>query len=133
METRFRREMAALSGVLAMSHEFCRLNGVDDGNRDTIDFVLEELFTNAVKYGVQADDEILITLDRVGDEIRLSITDFDADRFDIREAAEVDVEQPLEARTPGGLGIHLVRKLADRIEYDYADRIGTTIVHRRLE
>jgi len=133
METRFRRELAALSGVLAMSHEFCRLNKLDGGNRDTVDFVLEELFTNAVKYGVQADDEVLITLDLVGDEIRLSITDFDSDRFDIREAPEVEVDLPLESRTPGGLGIHLVRKLADRIEYHYADRIGTTIIHRRLE
>lgn len=133
MEMRLRREMSALSSLLTMSEEFCRLNGLTGPNRETIDFVLEELFTNAVKYGSSDPGEILIVLDRRQSELHLSVTDFDADRFDPREVPEVEVGEPLDARRPGGLGIHLVRKLADRIEYEHHDRTSRITIFKRLE
>ena len=99
MELRVRREMKELSSVLAMSEEFCRLNEVDGANRNGVDFVLEELFTNAVKHCPEREDELLILLDRLPGDVSLSLTDFDADRFDIREATETDINKPLEERT----------------------------------
>jgi len=44
----------------------------------------------------------------------------------------VDVDRPLSERQPGGLGIHLVKKLMDRIEYNYVERRGTTKFFKRL-
>lgn len=132
MQKRFRRELDALSAVFALSEEFCAANDVSPADRHLIDFVLEELFTNVVKYGRQQPDEILVTLARNGDEAVVSVTDFDADRFDIREAPEPDVTLPLEQRTPGGLGIHLMKKMVDRIDYDYENRTSTITIHKRL-
>jgi len=114
-----------------MSEEFCRLNDLASADRSTVDFVLEELFTNSVKYGGK-DGEIQVALECGRGEVRLTMTDFDTERFDLREAPEVDVDRPIHDRTPGGLGIHLIRKIADRIEYDYRDRVGTTTVFKRL-
>ena len=34
----------------------------------------------------------------------------------------VDVDAPLENRTPGGLGLYLVLKMADSIHYEYRNR-----------
>jgi anti-sigma regulatory factor (Ser/Thr protein kinase) len=133
MEMRFRREMSALSGLMAMSEEFCRLNDLEGKNRATVDFVLEELFTNSVKYGSQNEGEVLIALDRCHGELHLSFTDFDADRFDPREAPEADIDLPLGERKPGGLGIHLIKQLADRIEYDHHDRTSRITIYKRLE
>lgn len=133
MEMRLQREMSALSSLLTMSEEFCRLNGLTGPNRETIDFVLEELFTNAVKYGSSDPGEILVVLDRRQDEFHLSVTDFDADRFDPRELPEVEVGGTLEERHPGGLGIHLLRKFADRIEYEHHDRTSRITIYKRLE
>jgi anti-sigma regulatory factor (Ser/Thr protein kinase) len=133
MDMRFRREMAELPGVLAMSEEFCRINQLASEQRSTVDFMLEELFTNAVKYGSRGG-EILLALDWRDGELRLALTDFDSERFDLRDAPDVDIMLPLEKRTPGGLGIHLIRKLADRIEYDYhdRDRVGRITIVKRL-
>ena len=36
-------------------------------------------------------------------------------------AAPPDLTGPLEGRNPGGLGIHLIRNMADRIEYRRED------------
>src|SRR5512140_832600 len=132
MQKRLRRELNALSQVFGLSEEFCAANGVPASDRNLIDFVLEELFTNVVKYGRQQPDEILVTLDRNGDEVVMSVTDFDADRFDIREAPEPDVTLPIEDRTPGGLGIHLLKKMVDRIDYDYENRTSRVTIYKRL-
>jgi anti-sigma regulatory factor (Ser/Thr protein kinase) len=54
--------------------------------------------------------------------------------FDPTHGPEVDTTAPLEARKPGGLGLHLVRKLADAIEYRYdaGARQGRTTFMKRL-
>ncbi|HXI12722.1 MAG TPA: ATP-binding protein [Thermoanaerobaculia bacterium] len=119
MHTRFRRELSALPAVFAMSEEFCARDETLESEKYTLDFVLEEIFTNLVKYGSGEDDEILISIDQKGQELVLSVTDFSALPFDMRDAAAPDVTLPLEERTPGGLGIHLVRRMVDRLDYDY--------------
>jgi anti-sigma regulatory factor (Ser/Thr protein kinase) len=43
------------------------------------------------------------------------------DRFDVTEAPEANVDLPIEQRRPGGLGLHLVRRMLDRVEYEYSD------------
>ncbi len=132
MHDRFRRELHALSAVFAMSEEFCALNAVGKSEQNTLDFLLEEIFTNLVKYGPTRGGEILITLDRDGTHLILSVTDYDADRFDIRDLPPPDVTLPLEERTPGGLGIYLVRQMVDRIDYDYENRTSKTTLYQKL-
>ena len=41
------------------------------------------------------------------------------DAFDVTKAPDVDIELPIEQRRPGGLGLHLIRRLLDSIEYEY--------------
>jgi serine/threonine-protein kinase RsbW len=54
--------------------------------------------------------------------VKVSLTDYDVDRFDPREVPAVDVDAPLEDRAPGGLGLYLVLKMADSIHYEYRNR-----------
>lgn len=132
MQMRFRRELHALPAVFSLSEEFCARNTLTESDKNVLDFVLEELFTNIVKYGRQQPDDVLIAVDREGDQLVVSVTDFDADRFDIREAAEPDVTLPVEKRTPGGLGIHLIRKMVDRIDYHYENRTSRITIYKKL-
>jgi anti-sigma regulatory factor (Ser/Thr protein kinase) len=37
-------------------------------------------------------------------------------------APDADVDRPLEQRTPGGLGLHLIRRMVDSLEYRYDDK-----------
>jgi anti-sigma regulatory factor (Ser/Thr protein kinase) len=54
--------------------------------------------------------------------IEVSLTDFDVERFDPTVAGDLDIDAPLSERTPGGLGLYLVLKMADSIHYEYQDR-----------
>lgn len=118
----FPRRIDALSDLFSFSAEFYACHGVGGDVAYSADFVIEELFTNLVKYNAGGECSIEVGLRRDGDLLEVSLTDFDSERFDMREQGEVDVSAPLDERTPGGLGIHLVRKFAKRIDYDYVDR-----------
>jgi anti-sigma regulatory factor (Ser/Thr protein kinase) len=132
MQTRFVRDMNALPAVFAATEEFCVRHDVAPDARNAIALVVEELFTNAVKYGVRQRDQLEVRMECRDGDFELALTDFDADEFDVTQRPEVDVDRPLEERTPGGLGIHLMRHLVDRIEYDYRDRRSTITVHKKV-
>ena len=59
------------------------------------------------------------TLGRDDSQVTFSLTDFDVDPFDVTKREDVDVSAPLSERSVGGLGIHLVKKIVDKIEYQY--------------
>lgn len=128
-----RREVAALPEVFDLVGRFFAGDGSAPELRRTVEFVLEELFTNCVKYNPEGRDGIDISLAEAGEELQVTVVDSDSERFDIRtDAPVVDLSAPLEERKPGRLGVHLVRKLVDRVEYDYDDRVSTIRLFKSL-
>ena len=132
-ERGFRRSFDSLGEIFAFMDAFFEADAIGSAADYALRFGVEELFTNMVKYNPKGAGEILLALERHPDRVSASLTDFDADRFDIREAAPVDTGRPIEERTPGGLGIHLVRTLMDRIDYEYEGRRGRTTFVKMLE
>ena len=51
----------------------------------------------------------------------MTLTDYDVDPFDVTKAPDVDVTLPIEQRRPGGLGLHLIRRLMDSVDYEYSE------------
>jgi sigma-B regulation protein RsbU (phosphoserine phosphatase) len=108
-------------------------SGLDPNVRFPVELALEEIFTNIVKHNREGKGEIRIELAIVDDDVVVTMTDFDAPRFDpVAEAPEVDIHQPLEMRKEGGLGVHLVKKMMDRIEYSHHNRTSTITLHKRM-
>ena len=89
----------------------------------------EEIGTNIIKYGYDDEQEHGITLrvECLADCFRLQILD-DGHPFDARQVPEPDLEQRLEERQPGGLGISLVRRLARRMDYERRNGINALTV-----
>jgi anti-sigma regulatory factor (Ser/Thr protein kinase) len=98
-----------------------------------VEFIAEELFTNLVKYNRDGTEDIAIGLSWQPPEVVLTLRDFGVEGWDLTRVAPVDTEAPLERRRPGGLGLHLVRQIADRIDYAYENRNSTITVTKRLE
>ena len=133
MEKKFRRDISSLNDIFDFVHDFLILNHIDDAVRFSIDFMVEELFTNMVKYNPGNSNDILINITKIGSRLTLSLTDFDVDPFDLTKTAEVDVTRSLAERKVGGLGIHLVKKMVDDIDYEYVDRMSKITVTKNLE
>ncbi|MGH8494575.1 MAG: ATP-binding SpoIIE family protein phosphatase [Gammaproteobacteria bacterium] len=118
----FRRTFDALDDIFAFTTSFFEHASVPPSIRGTVDLCIEELFTNMVKYNPRGREDIRITLQAVNDYIDVSLTDFDAERFDSKATPDADIHAPLDQRMPGGLGLHLVRRMADSLDYKYSDR-----------
>ncbi len=85
----------------------------------TVDLVVEELLTNMVKYGLGSDAGVIVGLVPIEDGVEVTLVDRDVESFDITRSAVVDIHAPIEERKPGGLGLHLIRQMADSVEYEY--------------
>jgi serine/threonine-protein kinase RsbW len=84
-----------------------------------LNLVLEELFTNIVKYGFDAPAEhaIEVGLERRGDVVHVHVAD--AGRpFDPRDVPPPNLAADLDHRPIGGLGVHLVRRLTEDLAYE---------------
>ena len=118
------RRIGALDELVERTGEAFARERIAPELRHTVDFVLEELFTNVVKYGRRSAAGVRVEVSRIGEGVEVTLIDEDAERFDPTQAPEADIHRPIEERTPGGLGLHLIRKLVDSIEYRYVDERG---------
>jgi anti-sigma regulatory factor (Ser/Thr protein kinase) len=106
---------------------------VDDRTRMVLHLAVEELFTNMVKYNSGQSGEIDIEIRIDDDRVWVALIDRDTDPFDLSDVDPVDVDQPIERRRRGGLGLHLVRSMVDTLDYQYRDREMRVSVSTLLE
>ncbi len=132
MEKRFARDLEALGDIHTFISEFAGQNELDSATTYAINLAVEELFVNMVRYNKRGENAISVGLRREGDEIKISLIDFDVDPFDITQFEEFDTTQSLSQRRAGGLGIHLTRSVMDSICYEYADRQSKITLTRRV-
>lgn len=126
MSATFGRDILALPEVFEFMGRFFATAAVDAKLRFAAELSVEEVFTNFVKYNAGGRDGIGICLRLDRDKLSISLSDYDAPRFDIMsDAPEPDIDLPLAQRTPGGLGLHLVRKMMDRVDYRHENGVGT--------
>ncbi|MCX6893184.1 MAG: ATP-binding protein [Verrucomicrobia bacterium] len=121
-ESRFQNRIAELSRVTQEAVQFIEARGVGEQASYIANLAIEEMVTNTLKYGYDdtAVHQILLRIEVHHAAVVLVIED-DGHEFDPLKAAEPDLNTPTEQRAPGGLGIHLVRKLAERLEYQRCD------------
>jgi serine/threonine-protein kinase RsbW len=131
MQDSFKREIDSVRSIHGLVHAFFSERDIDSDYLFAVDLAVEEIFTNMVKYG-DGDREIDVELDLQDDRLTIRLTDHDVSPFDITAAEEIDIGRPLQERPIGGLGIHLVKKLMDEIDYVYEDRRSTIILVKRM-
>lgn len=122
MHKKFKRNFGELARIVALTESFFETAGIHRSLRTPVDLCIEELFVNMVNYNKETTQDIEIALDAIPGGLEVSLTDFDVERFDPTESRTVDIDAPLSARTPGGLGVYLVLKMVDSIHYEYHDR-----------
>ena len=132
-ERRFRRDIGSLGDLFDFVDGFVGRHGIPDDPAFDLRLALEELFTNMVKYHPEGADSILIRLELQDAIVRATLQDFDVESWDVTRAPEPDVAAPLETRRPGGMGLHLVRKVTDDLRYEYRDRSSTITVTKRIQ
>jgi serine/threonine-protein kinase RsbW len=94
---------------------------------------LEEIVTNIIVHGYrgQAGRPIVVQISQVGPEIVATVED-QAPPFTPLEQPAPDFTVPARDRPPGGLGIFLVRKMMDRVEFQRVNGHNQLTLRKRF-
>lgn len=128
----FERSFDALDAVFAFVQPLLAAHGVDASEAYAIEMTIEEFFTNMVKYNASGSGRLGVELHCGADAVTCRLTDPDSDRWDPTAAPDANLDLPVAQRRPGGLGIHLVRRLVDSIEYEYVGRCSRITFRKTL-
>lgn len=112
---------------------FGRECGLSDDDLHDLHLILDEVVINIMKYAYPDDGRhvIHVHVERRGDRLTARIED-DGRPFDPTAAEPPDFDVPIEERRIGGLGIHIVRTLADTVTYRRENECNVLIVERAL-
>lgn len=93
----------------------------------------EEAVSNIIQYayGSVQERQIAVTLTYEKTAVKLEFRD-DGSPFNPLEAPPPDLDAPLEERQNGGLGIHLMRSLADEASYAREGKTNVLMLTKRL-
>ncbi|HKT41629.1 MAG TPA: ATP-binding protein [Rhodanobacteraceae bacterium] len=127
-----KRSLDELQAIVAATDGFFSERRIDPAQRMPVDLAIEELFVNLVKYNLGTNRDIGLHMDWVGDAVKVSLTDHDVDPYDPTQPPELDVDAPLVARRPNGMGLYLVSKMVDTIHYEYRNRESKVTFTKRM-
>jgi sigma-B regulation protein RsbU (phosphoserine phosphatase) len=118
LEIKLKNKVSELDGLSQTLREFGQRHGLASKVIHDLNLAMEEILTNIISYGYtdNREHEVKVRLSAQLGEVSVEIED-DGQPFNPLEAPEPDITKPLEERKIGGLGIHLVRKLMDSLEY----------------
>lgn len=116
-EWRLPARTECLAGLLAEAEAFLAAAGWPLAASNPVLLAIEELATNTIKYGCPAATGTLeVILAVTNGAADLTLRD-DGKPFDPVTAPPPDLEQPVDERPIGGLGLHLVRRQAASFAY----------------
>jgi serine/threonine-protein kinase RsbW len=133
MRQSFSRNLQQLEDIFGLIGTFCAQHGLDQDVRFMLDLVLEELFTNALKYNADNTNDIQIELQLKEDMLTIILTEYDVPSFDLNSQQVYDLNSTLEERPVGKLGIHFVKKMLDNVTHEYSNGKNKIILHKRLK
>jgi anti-sigma regulatory factor (Ser/Thr protein kinase) len=102
----------------------CQQAGCSPGQRTRVQLVVEELFSNTVKYGQReaVPASVTISVDFAGEHPMTVHYEDDAPQHDAFDQAktEQELKVSVSSRRVGGLGIVLVRELGKDVSYSWS-------------
>jgi anti-sigma regulatory factor (Ser/Thr protein kinase) len=100
---------------------------------NALNLCLDELLNNTISYGYtdRNTHDIRVELTIANGVLTAEITD-DGLPFDPTKARLVIPDQKLQARRPGGLGIHFVKALMDELRYARKGKFNIVRISRKL-
>ena len=108
--------------------------GLSSKTQFELHLILEEVLANIISYayGDNQRHEIVVRADLGNGELVIEVED-DGRPFNPLQSPPPDLEQPLEQRKVGGLGLHLVRELTSSIVYTRRAEKNHLVMRKKAE
>lgn len=106
----------------AFVDEVCEEHGCDMETTMRMNLAIEEAVVNVIDYAYPTDTVGSVDIKVTTDDNHMEFVISDSGTpFDPTKKEDVDISLPVEERRIGGLGIHLVKQLMDKISYERKD------------
>jgi serine/threonine-protein kinase RsbW len=113
--------LESLEGLVKSATESALRCGFAGESLYAVELVTEDAVINVFKYAYhQGEGKVRLRCMEAGDRFVIEVTDWGVP-FDATTMSAPDVTSPLAERPVGGLGIHLMRKMTDKISYRRED------------
>ena len=114
--------------------ELCEAIGIDMATSMQLNLAIEEAVVNVMNYAYPKNEqgEVRILAEANNKRIKFIISD-DGKPFDPTAHGEVDTTLTADERDIGGLGIHLVRKIMDSINYERTQNQNVFTLRKNLK
>jgi len=130
----FRNDLEDLCRAMESMESFLEENGADRDTRFSTRLSVEEIVTNILKYGYSDCEphDIALEIRLAPGHVVLQVAD-DGREFNPLESPPPDLDSPFHDRPVGGLGVHLIKNLASRLDYVRAGdkNVLTAFIPRR--
>lgn len=121
MEKNFNRDLSSLDEIFQFLDSAAKIYHLNNSASFNIRIIVEELFTNQLKYSESGGDKVELKLERECRKLRILMRDFNIQNFDISRIKPLAIDKPLEKRASGGLGLQIVTNLTEDLTFDYRD------------
>lgn len=110
--------LSELKALCRHLKDFGYAKGLPQKCLSEVNLGLDELFTNIVSYGFEDESEhrIKFSLTKYNDTLVVKVED-DGIPFNPLDVTNHQLSQDLDSINVGGLGIHLIKKMMDNIDY----------------
>ena len=100
-----------------------------------IDVAVDELFANIAHYAYNPENGYAtVKVDVIKDPLSVEITFIDGGKpYDPLAKADPDTTQSIEDREIGGMGILIVKKSMDAVDYEYKDGKNILTIKKRFD
>ena len=132
MEKKFNASMDELDNVLNfIDNEIKDIN--DNKLLTKFNLVVEEIFVNIVSYAYEDNsNNNTVTISIKDNDDKTIITFIDSGKhFNPLIKDDPDISLSADERPVGGLGIYLVKKMMDNVEYEYKDNKNILTIEKR--
>ena len=115
--SQFPAEEAQLDGIRRFVQESCRTTPLTSKDTNSILLAIEEACTNVIRHAyLYGRGSVRVHIAVAGDRVTFSI--YDRGRsFDFDRSGAPDLGRYVQTGRKGGLGIYLIRKIMDEVDY----------------
>lgn len=128
----FSRSISELNRIFDYLDELLEDLELDDRSLFEIKVSVEELFSNVIKYNRDADSPVEIGFNLDGERLRIQLSSHENKPFDITKTEEVDFDDYIEQGRVGGLGIQIVKKMMDHVDFNHHQGLSTITLTKYL-
>jgi serine/threonine-protein kinase RsbW len=113
-----RNQRSEIARMFSLLEGFCQANQISEDEMFNVRLVLDEAIINVIVHGFDdaAEHEIRVSL-KLDDSVLAIHIDDDGIEYNPLDAPLPRFDLPIEQRRIGGLGVHIMRTLARRVEY----------------